>query len=138
MKCKSLLLGNILLVFGGIFFVLLVNCFQLEASDILPACVFHKYTGLYCPGCGCTRAVVNLAKGKILTSLYYNPTILYTAIISIWASVSYIVKSLTQTSKLEKLLFKYNDKYIWVGLTIMLGIFVVRNMLILFFGVYTI
>lgn len=138
MRRKVLLLVNILLLLCGVIFVVLVNCFQLEANNILPACVFHKYTGYYCPGCGCTRAVINLAKGKILTSLYYNPTVLYAGIVSIWASVSYVLNIMIKTPKLKKFLFKYNDKYIWIGLIILFSIFVMRNVLLLFFDIHAI
>ncbi|SRR5579871_1169141 len=37
-----------------------------------PACVFHEITGLYCPGCGSTRALYQLLHGNILTALHDN------------------------------------------------------------------
>lgn len=38
----------------------------------LPKCMFHKYTGLYCPGCGATRACSALLHGDLKTSLHNN------------------------------------------------------------------
>ena len=39
---------------------------------MLPECNFYKWTGLYCPGCGDTRAVIALMNGDILLSLRQN------------------------------------------------------------------
>ena len=39
----------------------------------LPACPFHAMTGLYCPGCGATRAVHALVHGDVVHALAMNP-----------------------------------------------------------------
>ena len=38
-----------------------------------PPCVFRKATGIYCPGCGSTRALRALFKGDFFAALRYNP-----------------------------------------------------------------
>ena len=38
----------------------------------LPRCWFHEWTGLYCPGCGATRALSALIRGDLKTSLHNN------------------------------------------------------------------
>jgi len=35
-------------------------------------CTFHAATGLYCPGCGATRATHELLHGRVLSALRYN------------------------------------------------------------------
>jgi hypothetical protein len=35
-------------------------------------CLFHSYTGLYCPGCGSGRAVHALFEGRIVEAVRYN------------------------------------------------------------------
>lgn len=40
----------------------------------LPSCVFHDLTGLYCPGCGCTRALTRLVRGDVSGAFRNNPT----------------------------------------------------------------
>lgn len=35
-------------------------------------CVFHLITGLQCPGCGMTRAVISIAHGDIGQAFEYN------------------------------------------------------------------
>ena len=42
------------------------------AANRLPKCLFHEWTGLYCPGCGGTRALYALLHGDLKTSLHEN------------------------------------------------------------------
>lgn len=39
----------------------------------MPGCLFHKVTGLHCPGCGMTRATVAAARGDLAAAFRYNP-----------------------------------------------------------------
>lgn len=38
----------------------------------LPKCMFHQMTGLYCPGCGATRALSAMLHGDLKSSLHNN------------------------------------------------------------------
>ena len=38
----------------------------------LPKCMFHQLTGLYCPGCGATRALSAMLHGDLRSSLHNN------------------------------------------------------------------
>ncbi|MDR1480377.1 MAG: DUF2752 domain-containing protein [Planctomycetaceae bacterium] len=44
-----------------------------SGNPYLPKCSFHVLTGLYCPGCGTTRAVCCLLKGQFLTAFRCQP-----------------------------------------------------------------
>lgn len=39
----------------------------------LPGCMFHKLTGLNCPGCGMTRAAYASLHGKFAEAFRFNP-----------------------------------------------------------------
>ena len=41
-----------------------------------PSCAFHKLTGLYCPGCGSTRALRRLLRGDLVGAFRYNPLLI--------------------------------------------------------------
>jgi hypothetical protein len=41
-------------------------------QPLLPPCLFHAFTGLYCPGCGATRALHQLAHGHFMDALKLN------------------------------------------------------------------
>lgn len=42
------------------------------AADVLPACPFHRLTGLCCAGCGATRALHALLHGRVAEALSMN------------------------------------------------------------------
>lgn len=58
---------------GGIAGAIVLFCFDPSLNDWYPRCQFHELTGLYCPGCGSTRAVYWLLHGDILRALRFNP-----------------------------------------------------------------
>lgn len=47
----------------------------------LPVCPLHHLTGLYCPGCGTTRAVLALMHGDLYSAFRYNPLFIFIVII---------------------------------------------------------
>lgn len=66
-------------VLGG---VLVFLYFRFIPREFKPeSCVWDSMFGVYCPGCGGTRAVLALLKGHLLQSLWYHPLVLYTAVI---------------------------------------------------------
>lgn len=50
----------------------LLACFS-PTQLRLPPCLFHKLTGLYCPGCGATRAIRRCLCGDLVGAFRYNP-----------------------------------------------------------------
>jgi hypothetical protein len=38
-----------------------------------PGCLFHRFTGLHCPGCGMTRAAYAALHGQIGEAFRFNP-----------------------------------------------------------------
>lgn len=46
-----------------------------------PPCVFHRLTGLYCPGCGNTRALAALLRGDVAGSLAWNVLLIPTLVV---------------------------------------------------------
>ena len=50
-------------------------------SPTISACWFYSEFHIYCPGCGCTRALIAMLPGNVITSLYYNPAVLLTSLL---------------------------------------------------------
>lgn len=59
----------------------MVYCFFLQGRLPQIPCILSEVFGLYCPGCGGTRALTALIHGRILLSVWYHPLILYSAVI---------------------------------------------------------
>ena len=55
-----------------IFIVLLLVPPGSPHAKWLPKCMFYHVTGLYCPGCGATRALSALLHGDLKSSLHNN------------------------------------------------------------------
>ena len=90
-------------------------------------CWIYEKFGIYCPGCGCTRALVNLFQGNIIKSLYYNPTVLYTVIILIFYLVGNTIAKVLK--KDSKYILKYTPILIYVGIFILIGTCIIKNLL---------
>ena len=46
--------------------------YEPQQGGFYPPCLFHKISGLYCPGCGATRVFHELLHLRIRASLDYN------------------------------------------------------------------
>jgi hypothetical protein len=61
------------IIYGMIALLALFAARLLPVLKMAPACTFRALTGLPCPTCGATRAVVHLAEGHLLSALAMNP-----------------------------------------------------------------
>jgi len=96
------------------------------------SCVFHHFTGFYCPGCGGTRAFLALIHGQILLSLWYHPIVLYTAV---------IYSGFMGTQTLQRLKvkgirgWKFHEWYLYGAVVLLFYNFFLKNILHLFFHI---
>jgi hypothetical protein len=125
-------IGWIFLILGAIYAVARLG-FGVGPLPKLPLCVFHTATGYYCPGCGGSRAVAALFKGKLLRSLYYHPIVPYSAIVGGWFMLSQSVERLSRGR--WKIGMHYRNIYLWLALALVILNCVVKNMILLLTGV---
>lgn len=66
--------GWVLILPGAIFVLGILVVAHVDAWGRLsvPPCLFHKLTGLLCPGCGGTRAIARLGQGDVAGALRAN------------------------------------------------------------------
>src|SRR5580698_4636369 len=60
------------LVFAGIAACAVLFFFDPTKNNFYPVCQVHALTGLYCPGCGATRAAYQLLHGNGVMALHDN------------------------------------------------------------------
>lgn len=92
-------------------------------------CIFQLLTGFYCPGCGGTRAVQSLFRGRWLDSFLLHPFVPFTAIVGGWFMISQTLQRVSR-GRLS-IGMKYRDIYLWIALGLVGVNFLVKNILLL-------
>lgn len=93
---------------------------------------FDKVLGIYCPGCGGTRALTALVHGRLLEALWYHPLIPYLAVVG---------GGFMLTQGLERLGirhvrgWRYQTWYLYAAIGLIVLNFIVKNVLRLFWGI---
>jgi len=77
-------------VFGIVSLV--VWLFQRSLMNLMPPCLFHRLTHLYCPGCGGRRCVKMLSQGSVLEALHMNALV-------IWIGLGFVFVFIKQIHK---------------------------------------
>jgi len=102
-----------------------------KIQNIIPACTFKKITGLYCPGCGGTRAVAAFLTGHFVKSFRYHPFVPYCGILYI---VFMARGTIAFLSKGKYQYMKFRDGYIFAGIAILLLQFIIKDAMLIGFG----
>ncbi|MCR4647589.1 MAG: DUF2752 domain-containing protein [Lachnospiraceae bacterium] len=110
-------------VIAILFFIIFGN----KITGLGTECSFRKMTGLYCIGCGGTRALNYFAHLHFLKSLYYHPFVIY----AFTAYILFILNSFLYRHH-KKCIEKLNPfVLLYVGLGILFVNFLVKNILLL-------
>jgi hypothetical protein len=78
--------GGILLAAMALYYA-----FDPARSVLFPACYFHAFTGLDCPGCGGQRAVHHLLHGEIAAAFHANALFVSLVPVGMWLGLRYIL-----------------------------------------------
>ncbi len=76
------MIGMVLVVLFGLAYSFFID--PTKSPDATFPCVTREAFGIYCPGCGDTRALHALTHGKILTAFDYNFLFPFIVIILAW------------------------------------------------------
>ncbi len=112
-------------VLGAVAMVSLLVLFVLDParSRIYPVCLFHRVTGLLCPGCGGLRAAHQLLHGHLRAAYDYNPL----AVISLPLGAAWWLwwKLRARAGRPVRAL---PPALVWVFLALTLAFFALRNL----------
>ncbi len=95
-------------------------------------CLFHFFTGLYCPGCGGTRAVKFLIQGDIARSVQFHPLVVYTAAVVLVELGSY---ALSRALRRPGLFVGHVDWFTYGGVAITAVNWIYKNYMLVARGV---
>lgn len=109
----------------GSFFSLILLIFLLCFGKIDFICVFKKYLGISCPGCGLTRAFTSILTGNILKSFSYNILAFFIFLLGIVFFIMIIYDLIKKDNVFEKtIIFIFSH---WSILLILTGISWILN-----------
>ena len=121
-------LAAILVVAAAAFFI---KVFEIPLGGPLLACPLYSLTGLFCPGCGGTRAVYALLHLQLWRSFCYYPPVPYCAAVYLWFMISHTIEKLSRYRL--RIGMKWNSAWLWIALVILaLNVLVKDGALLLF------
>ncbi|MBO6259329.1 MAG: DUF2752 domain-containing protein [Lachnospiraceae bacterium] len=122
-------------IIAGIAGLAAIVIFVIYGDSIIaggPGCMFNRVTGLYCPGCGGTRAFYHAVHLHFFKSVLCHPIVMYSIVVYFIFMINTLLVKLT-----ERLGFAGYPVTVtvYIGVGILLGQWVVRNILVFFFGI---
>ena len=136
MKAKSfeyiLYLTGLVIAGFTLIGVLIFTFTPLDILHFFPKCAVKSITGLYCPGCGGTRAVKALFTGHILKYLYFHPVVPYCAVIY---AVFMVRGTIAFITKEKYHYMKYSDIYVYIAVAIIIIQCIIKNYLLIAKGI---
>lgn len=111
--------------------------FKIYGTHILtrfPKCTMYAVSGLYCPGCGGTRALFAFFRGQWLRAFVFHPIVPYAFILGGWFMLSQTIQRLSK-DKFE-IGLHFRPIYLWIALAIILVNWIVKVALILICGIH--
>ena len=115
--------------------VLLWSVYHFLLQEQLPdvPCMFQTFFGVYCPGCGGTRACVAFVHGHFLQSLWYHPLVLYSAVLY----VGFMITNGMEMVRVPHVRgWRFHTLYLYGAVGIIVFHVLEKNILKFFFHIY--
>ena len=97
-------------------------------------CLLRRFgVGLYCPGCGGTRAFFALMMGHPMLSFYFHPVVPYIAVIFLWYMFSNTIDHMSKGH--TAIGSRYHNYYLYGAFVIIIVNWILRNILLIVFHI---
>ena len=123
-------LGKIALVIG-IAGAIVFYTFGEPLVERFPECQLRALSGLYCPGCGGTHAVMLLLRGHVIASFCAHPFVPYAALVYICFMLNMFISRHITTGKIRVMNVL---PFIYIGIGIILIQWIVKLVCLLAYG----
>ena len=91
----------VVLPFAAVTISLLIMKLYLSFISVIPIiCIFHLFTGYYCPGCGGSRCVRAILNGNLLQAFINNPAVILAIISFALMYVQLVLKTFFKPRKI--------------------------------------
>ncbi|NLU25269.1 MAG: DUF2752 domain-containing protein [Clostridiales bacterium] len=124
--CPALLLTLLLFGLGALIYT------RYFSHIPIARCFFFESWGIYCPGCGATRALLYLLQGQVLLSLRCNAGVFYFLVGTVVYLLSHGLARLTG----RRWGIPFRTRYLLIGFGILLANSLVWNTLSHGFGIW--
>lgn len=129
-RCYYICLG---IIAAAIISLIILHVLGIAPTEIIDSpCVWITCLGIYCPGCGGTRAVEALCKGQLWKSFVYHPLVLYTAVLIGVYVISHTLNIVTK-GRIRAMMFR--PVYLYLMIVIIVIQCIVKNVLKFSFGI---
>jgi hypothetical protein len=103
---------------------LVLFCFDPRQYHFYPVCLFHRTTGLLCPGCGALRALHQLLHGHLTAAFRFNPMLMVSLPFLFWLGARYGL----QRARNQPVRIGVRPMWLWLALVALLLVSVLRNL----------
>lgn len=128
---KNLYEAGWILLAAVLLFSLAAEFFSVKLN--LPPCVIHWFTGYYCPGCGGTRACMELLQGHVAKAFLAHPVVVYGAGVYLWFMISHTAEKLSGGK--WRIGMKYTDGYLYAAAGIIAAQWILKNVVKAVWGI---
>ena len=123
-NCYYICLG---LIAAAVICMIIMHILKISPTQLIDSpCVWITGLGIYCPGCGGTRAVEALCKGQLWRSFVYHPVVLYVAVLISLYVISHTLNLITG-GRIRAMMFRAIYLYLMIGIIVIQCI--VKNVL---------
>lgn len=95
-------------------------------------CLFRAVTGLYCPGCGGTRAVWYLLHGHFFLSFRFHPLVPYGAVVIFLEGLTFLASKFRGR---QEIYLGHEKFFLYVAAGIVAVNFAVKNYFLVRYGI---